>query len=429
MDADLETPAGRQALQILNTMLEEGTPAPTDFENIVISISKPGRDPIDLSNRRGITLSTAFLKLIMTILEDRMSTALNGENFFTPDQGGFRRLEEGMGQFLSLTEVVRRRANDNKPTYVLYIDFQKAFPSVPHEALWKKLRHIGIPENIIKFLDTTYKGSTFRMRVGDELSDNYPMEIGTKEGCPLSPLLFIIFVNDLFKKLPGVIVPGITKGQKYNDTGKLYADDAAAFFDNLEDLEKGCRIITEWVDKWKTLKIGHAKCAVVMHGEKDPELRKAFLEKYGAPSQYPSDNKSHFTLTDGKVYAQSSYKYLGIDIGDNLGVGYDAELTYTTTVANKVQQKVGQYACILKDPRRTLAEKAFLIKTYILSAALYGGEWIGMNQTRTSIIQKQVDHALYLSIGEKWACNSICPVRLSWELGVPSVAAACAAAR
>jgi hypothetical protein len=83
----------------------------------------------------------------------------------------------------------------------------------------------------------------------------------------------------------------------------------------------------------------------------------------------------------------------------------------------------------LSDPRRTLAEKSFLIKTYILSAALYGGEWIGMNQTRTSLIQHEIDKALFLAIGAPRNCKTICPVRLSWELGVPSVAAACAAAR
>jgi hypothetical protein len=90
---------------------------------------------------------------------------------------------------------------------------------------------------------------------------------------------------------------------------------------------------------------------------------------------------------------------------------------------------VAQQSCLLQDKKRTIAEKAFLIKTYVLSAALYGGEWFGMNQTQTSLIQKEVDKALFLAIGAGRGCKTICPVRLSWELGVPSVAAACAAAR
>lgn len=135
MFTNLATPAGKLALIILNKTLEEGTPPERDTKNIVISLNKPGKDPTNLTNRRGITLSTAFMKLSMTMLEERLSTTLNQNHFLTPDQGGFRRHEEGMGQFLALAEVVRRRANMRKPTYVLYIDFQKAFPSVPHEAL------------------------------------------------------------------------------------------------------------------------------------------------------------------------------------------------------------------------------------------------------------------------------------------------------
>lgn len=146
MFTKLATPAGKYALHILNKTLSDGQPPERDTQNIVVSLNKPGKDPTNLTNRRGITLSTAFMKLIMTMLEDRISNTLNSNNFLTPDQGGFRRQEEGMGQFLALTEVVRRRANVGKPTFILYIDFQKAFPSVPHEAMWKKTPPYGHPQ-------------------------------------------------------------------------------------------------------------------------------------------------------------------------------------------------------------------------------------------------------------------------------------------
>lgn len=430
MFTELATPAGKYALQILNRTLTEGQPPDRDTKNVVVSLNKPGKDPTNLTNRRGITLSTAFMKLTMTMLEDRISTTLNNNQFLTSDQGGFRRKEEGMGQFLSLTEVIRRRANNDKPTFALFIDFQKAFPSVPHEALWKKLRHMGIPEPIIKLLDNTYKTSSFKMKVGDTYSSSYPMEIGTKEGCPLSPLLFIIFINDLFNKLPGVRVPGInTDNTPYYDKGKLYADDAAAFFDTIEDAQRGCDIITQWVEKWQTLKVGHAKCAIVMFGEKDEEKRQNFLNKYGDPNNYPHPEKEHFKLTSGKVYAQASYVYLGIPIGQTLGIGYDEELTYAKNVAKKVRQKIGQYSSLFKDKSKTIAEKSFLLKTYVLSIALYGGEWIGMNQARTSIIQKEINKGLYAIMGLPWKTKDVDPIRLSWELSIPTRAVACASAR
>lgn len=426
----LRTPAAKHALTVINKAFKEGRPAKGDTINTVISLNKPNKDPTLLTNRRGITLSTLFMKITMTMLERRLSGALNELAFFSKDQGGFRKGEEGIAQFLCLSEVVRRRANAGKKTYALYIDFQKAFPSVPHEALWKKLRHLKMPENVIKFLDQTYKDSRFCIKTGEILSDSYPMEIGTKEGCPLSPLLFIIFVNDLFKNLPGVRVPGMTddKGDIYEDKGKLYADDAAAFFESIEDLERGLKIITKWVNKWQTLKIGHAKCAVVMYGEKDEKLRKQFLDQYGAPDGEREEQK-FFSLTDGKVYAQSSYVYLGIPIGDSLGIGYEEERKYAITVAEKVRQKVGQFTCFLKDNEKSITEKVFLIKTYIMSAALYGGEWFGMNKERTNPIQSEINRAIKMALGMPRNSHDINMSKVSWELGIPTVEVACAKAR
>jgi hypothetical protein len=428
----LVTPAGQYALMIINKSLEEGRPAAADNNNVVVSLSKPNKDPVQLTNRRGITLSTAFNKLTMTILEDRMSQILNEKSFFTEDQGGFRRNEEGISQFLCLAEVVRRRANVGKKTYALFIDFQKAFPSVPHEALWKKLRHLGIPDNVIKFLNSAYENSEFRIRTGSELSKSYSMEVGTKEGCPLSPLLFIIFINDLFKKLPGVLVPGVRtdEGKNFTDKGKLYADDAAAFFDSIEELEQGCRIISEWVIKWQTLKVGHAKCAVVMYGEKDLEKRELFYKTYGAPTPLDGNvEKRHFSLTDGKVYAERSYVYLGIPIGDSLGIDYDEEFIYARSVAQKVKERVGQFTCFLTDKRKPITEKVFLIKTYIFPTALYGGEWFGMNKARTAPIQEQINRALRMVLEIPRKRRNVNFARISWELGIPTVEVACATAR
>lgn len=294
----------------------------------------------------------------------------------------------------------------------------------------KKLRHMGIPNEIINLLDNTYKKSTFKMKVGNILSKPYPMEIGTKEGCPLSPLLFIIFINDLFKDLKGVTIPGVNIcDEEYQDKGKLYADDTAAFFDKMEDAQQGCNVITRWVKKWQTLKVGHLKCAIVMHGEKDEMKREQFLKEYRNPETYPHHHKKHLNLTDGKVYAQESYVYLGIPIGQTLGIGYDEELAYAKTVAKKARQKIGQYSSLFKDKSKTLAEKEFLLKTYVLSIALYCGEWIGMNLTRTSIIQKEINKGIYAIIGLPWKTKNVDPIRLSCELSIPTIAVAWALAR
>ncbi|KNZ54459.1 hypothetical protein VP01_293g1, partial [Puccinia sorghi] len=110
------------------------------------------------------------------------------------------------------------------------------------------------------------------------------------------------------------------------------------------------------------------------------------------------------------------YVYLGIPLGHTLGIGYEEESALASLTAKKVRMRVGQFSCLLKDKNTPLYVKTSIIKTYILSTALYGGEWIGMNKSRTDQIQK-----------ETW--SKMNQAAASWELSIPLISVACAQAR
>jgi len=78
---------------------------------------------------------------------------------------------------------------------ICYIDFRKAFDSVWRKGLWKVLRHYGYFEDIISILENMYKDTFSAVRVNGEISDWFSTIVGVLQGCVLSPLLFIIFLE------------------------------------------------------------------------------------------------------------------------------------------------------------------------------------------------------------------------------------------
>ncbi|KNZ54314.1 uncharacterized protein VP01_2980g3 [Puccinia sorghi] len=75
-------------------------------------------------------------------------------------------------------------SNTNQNTFVIFVDFKKAFDRVPHEGLWARLHQTGIHKDLISIIKQGYNSSKIQCRLG----------------CPLSPLPFIIFVNKIFRE-------------------------------------------------------------------------------------------------------------------------------------------------------------------------------------------------------------------------------------
>nr|KAG5705287.1 hypothetical protein BaRGS_010738 [Batillaria attramentaria] len=106
-------------------------------------------------------------------------------------------------------------------------DFEKAFDSVDREALWKLLRHYGVPWKIISLIRCTYQDMSCRIAHAGQLSESFEVKTGVRQGCLLSPFLFLLVINWIMKTTTAGRKNGIqwTLWMKLDDLD--FADDLA----------------------------------------------------------------------------------------------------------------------------------------------------------------------------------------------------------
>nr|KAG5699212.1 hypothetical protein BaRGS_012733 [Batillaria attramentaria] len=171
--ADTETAVNM--LHSLFSKIWEKEEVPAQWkEGIVIKLPKKG-DLRDCSYYRGIMLLSVPGKVLNRILLERMREAV--DPMLRDQQAGFR----------------------GNSLYINFIDYEKAFDSVDREALWKLLRHYGVPGKIISLIRCTYQDMSCRIAHAGQLSESFEVKTGVRQGCLLSPFLFLLVIDGIMK--------------------------------------------------------------------------------------------------------------------------------------------------------------------------------------------------------------------------------------
>nr|KAG5700998.1 hypothetical protein BaRGS_022709 [Batillaria attramentaria] len=193
--ADTETAVNM--LHSLFSKIWEKEEVPAQWkEGIVIKLPKKG-DLRDCSNYRGIMLLSVPGKVLNRILLERMREAV--DPVLRDQQAGFRRNRSCADQIASLRIIVEQSLEWNSPLYINFIDYEKAFDSVDREAPWKLLRHYGVPGKIISLILCTYKDMSCRIAHAGQLSESFEVKTGVRQGCLLSPFLFLLVIDWIMK--------------------------------------------------------------------------------------------------------------------------------------------------------------------------------------------------------------------------------------
>ena len=125
---------------------------------------------------------------------------------------------------------------------MLFVDFEKAFDSMRRESLWKALRRRGVPEKIITMIKASYSGAKCRVLHKGKLSEQFEIKSGVRQGCILSPVLFLLVIHDV---LEAALDPLATCGLRWRMSSQVsnlkhidYADDICILAEKISDVSK-----------------------------------------------------------------------------------------------------------------------------------------------------------------------------------------------
>jgi len=82
-------------------------------------------------------------------------------------------------------------------TVAVFIDLKSAYDMLSHDVLKGKLKKLGLTGEIYQYIDNFLTGRTIQVQVGDKFSKLLDINNGTPRGSVISPLLFLIMINDL----------------------------------------------------------------------------------------------------------------------------------------------------------------------------------------------------------------------------------------
>ena len=196
---DLDGDNRTKLLELYNQIYNQEM-IPAHFnEAHVVQIYKQGKPPEEYSSYRPIALLNITYKILAKMIQERLRNSLDDR--IVPFQYGYRR-----GRSTAEPIFIARRTQDlaersGTPLYILALDYSKAFDSIPHPKLTESLRRKGASEKNIALVEAIYRHPTFRIRIPEGTSEEQQQDIGIRQGCPLSPYLYIIATSCLMTDL------------------------------------------------------------------------------------------------------------------------------------------------------------------------------------------------------------------------------------
>ena len=259
--------------------------------SVIVAVYKKGDRHLPL-NYRPISLTCAACKVLESIIKDSLVEHFNNNNLFHINQYGLMKGRSTSLQLLKLMDIWSEAVDDGNEIDVLYTDFEKAFDKVNHRKLLMKLNMYGVNNNVIEWIGEYLKNRKFQVRVNGEMSELFDVRSGVPQGSVLGPVLFVIYVNDIFELWDGAI-------DMY-----LYADDAKIFtvvksIDDQYLFQQCMNKLIIWCDTWD-IKLNIDKYNVIQYNFKGFE----FEYKIGNCNLLKVDN-----INDLGVVFEDNFKF------------------------------------------------------------------------------------------------------------------------
>ena len=191
------------------------------------------------------------------------------------------------------------------------MDFTQAYDRIDRSVLWAHLASIGMPPHLLQAIQGMYSGDTYTLVEGPKRTSPVHPTHGVKQGCPLSPLLFSLFINDFAARHAHALhthgVP-LRSGSRVV-SHMFYADDLALMACSIGGLHAMLEALEEYADQ-KGLTVNAGKSEIVVFNSR-------------SPIRYPeSGGLVRFRYGDVELAIKSEFKYLGFTLHSTLNMAH-----------------------------------------------------------------------------------------------------------
>ena len=333
-------------LRLFNTIFTNGVYPVSWSEGVITPIHKKGSLD-DTNNYRGITLINTLSKIYSHILNNRLLNWASEHNKISEFQFGFQKNKSTVDCIFLFHSIISKILDNKEKLYCCFIDYQKAFDSVNRSLLWLKLLRNGCSKIMLKALFAMYQSVKSCVRYKGVCSNFFNTD-------PLSPVLFIFFINDIIENTSDHNDDILTINE-INTFILMYADDAVFFSKSAQTLQNMLNKLHSYSNEWG-LKINTDKTKLMI------------FEK-GFPSE-----DVHIYYDDIELEVVDSFKYLGI-------------MFYKNGSWNRTQKCLAEYGSfalyniykLFQDMHLNVNEKFKLFDCLVSSVLGYAGEVWGFH--------------------------------------------------
>ena len=343
-------------VKLFNIVLKSGIYPAIWSIGTVIPIFKGKGDPHEPKNYRPINLSSCVGKLFTTLLNDSLKLFLDTENKMNFIQGAFLPGSSTTNHLFALHCLIELINANNKPVFCAFLDLSAAYDKVWRDGMFTKLINSGIGGNFFNVVHSMYQETKLYVKCNNLMSNIFTTNVGIKQGCSLSCLLFALFLNDLDTEMTNYgckgtdIIDQETGITMFKLFALLYADDTVIISDNKNDFQDALNAFAYYCQKWK-LKINESKSNIIIFGK------------------VRNRNRLTFTINGELINIVNSFKYLGLEFNKNR--------RYTTAIkCNLAKARRAAFAIFKKSKSLNLSVSCQLhiLNAIVKPILLYGCE-------------------------------------------------------
>lgn len=297
----------------------------------IVPLLKPGKNPTMPQSYRPISLLPTLGKILEKLILRRLNKFLSLKNIIIPEQFGFRSQHSTELQLFRITSKITENFNSDKVSALLSLDIESAFDTVWLKALIFKLIKLEIPGYIIKLINSYIFKRDYQVKIKKNHSNKFKIPAGVPQGGILSPILFLLFINDIPND-PKIML-------------SLFADDTALLATSYNKtqadkyLQNSIQNLEKYYDKWK-IKINGDKTKLIYFSKK---------KKY---------TDTTLTMNNVKIGVTENLKYLGVTL--------DPKLNFSSHIGEKtrnIKSAARNLYPILSNSKLNVKSKLMLYKT------------------------------------------------------------------